>query len=144
MTTLYLETSAVLDWLLEAPNRVNIISLYEDSENIVSSNLTLVESKRALIRLEKEGGVKPSQRMRLVGILESAAASWTLMDISSAVRTRAVETFPVEPVRSLDAIHLATALEFLKVYPDLRVLSFDKRIVDNLEPLGLEVCKLEP
>lgn len=144
MTTLYLETSAVLDWLLEAPNRVNIISLYEDSENIVSSNLTLVESKRALIRLEKEGGVKPSQRMRLVGILESAAASWTLMDISSAVRTRAGETFPVEPVRSLDAIHLATALEFLKVYPDLRVLSFDKRIVDNLEPLGLEVCKLEP
>lgn len=143
MTTLYFETSAVLDWLLEERYKERIISLYEDSENIVSSNLTLLESKRALIRLEKEGGVKSSQRMKLVGLLESAAASWTLMDISSAVRTRAGEPFPVEPVRSLDAIHLATALEFLKVYSDLSVLSFDKRIVDNLEPLGLEACRLE-
>ena len=44
----------------------------------------------------------------------------------------------VEPVRSLDAIHLATALEFTKVVATLGVLSFDTRITDNLDPLGLE------
>lgn len=47
-------------------------------------------------------------------------------------------TVYVEPVRSLNAVHLASAIELLAAYPDLMVLSFDDRIIANLEPLGLE------
>ncbi len=59
------------------------------------------------------------------------------MSIDEAVVERASEPFPVEPVRSLDAIHLATALEYKKLYPGLEITSQEKRINDNLEPLGL-------
>jgi hypothetical protein len=40
-------------------------------------------------------------------------------------------------VRTLDAIHLATALAFTEVFPDLSVLSFDERIVENSRELGI-------
>jgi hypothetical protein len=40
-------------------------------------------------------------------------------------------------VRTLDAIHLATALRFATTFPALPVLTFDERILANLEPLGL-------
>ncbi len=59
------------------------------------------------------------------------------MEITAEVRNRASMNFPIEPVRSLDAIHLATALEFMQAYNEMKVISFDKRIIDNLEPLGL-------
>lgn len=55
----------------------------------------------------------------------------------SLINPRAVLSASSLPVVLSDAIHLASALEALKVYPDLVVLSFDKRILENLEPLGL-------
>ncbi len=59
------------------------------------------------------------------------------MELSGEVLTRAGQPFPVEPVRTLDAIHLATALVFTKAYPDLQILTFDQRISNNAQPLGI-------
>lgn len=59
------------------------------------------------------------------------------MEITPNIRLRAAEPFPVEPVRTLDAIHLATAVHFASEFSDLSVLTFDERILSNLEPLGL-------
>jgi hypothetical protein len=59
------------------------------------------------------------------------------MEITGEIRVRAAEAFPVESVRTLDAVHLATVLEFARVFPDISVLSTDSRILANLEPLGL-------
>ncbi|MBI2346165.1 MAG: hypothetical protein HYV03_04650, partial [Deltaproteobacteria bacterium] len=68
---------------------------------------------------------------------EQGAAQWHIMEITAEVRARAGRPFPSEPIRSLDAIHLATALEFVRAFPDLTVLSFDDRVLRNLAPLGL-------
>jgi len=38
-------------------------------------------------------------------------------EITAEVQERACGKFPVEPVRTFDAIHLSTALEFLKGFP---------------------------
>ncbi len=70
-------------------------------------------------------------------LFTETTTSWALIEITKEIREGASQTFPVEPVRSLDAIHLTTALEFLKIYPEMKVLSFDKRINDNLPQLGL-------
>jgi hypothetical protein len=48
-------------------------------------------------------------------------------------------SFPCEPVRSLDALHLATALVVRNLSPEVQVLSFDDRIRDNATALGLDV-----
>ena len=59
------------------------------------------------------------------------------MSIDESVVTGAAKTFPVEPVRSLDAIHLATALEYKKLYPELIILTTDDRLSRNTSALGL-------
>ncbi|MBI3795873.1 MAG: hypothetical protein HY268_02755 [Deltaproteobacteria bacterium] len=46
---------------------------------------------------------------------------------------------PLEPVRTLDAIHLASALFLRESFPDLLILSTDERVRHNALPLGFDV-----
>ncbi len=48
---------------------------------------------------------------------------------------RASLAFPIEPIRSLDALHLASAAELRQAIPGLSILSLDRRIVDNAKAL---------
>ena len=47
--------------------------------------------------------------------------------------------FPSEPIRSLDAIHLATAVLARSLVPDLTVLSLDERVRRSAEQMGFRV-----
>jgi hypothetical protein len=55
------------------------------------------------------------------------------------VSQRAEDPFPSEPVRTLDAIHLASALFLRQAFPDLTVLSADDRVRANAAQLGFDV-----
>lgn len=137
MNALYAETSAVLRWLLNDQDADVVRKLLDAGEAVVTSVLTDTEVQRAMIRARRERLITEAEARRLVGDYRSASRSWSFLEITATIRERAAAEFPVEPVRTLDAIHLASALELLAAYPDLRVLSFDRRIVENLEPLGL-------
>ena len=52
---------------------------------------------------------------------------------------RAADPFPVEPVRTLDALHLATVLSYVQEVAPLDVLSTDDRIRQNAAALGLQL-----
>ena len=103
----------------------------------MTSVLSLVEVERELARAEHQRVLTARQAKRLRGMLARGRASWILMEISGEVRARAGMAFLVEPLRTPDAIKLATALIFLRVFPDLRLLSFDSRILENALPLGI-------
>lgn len=138
MSALYIETSAILSWLFGEPDAKIVMQYIDSHENVLSSVLSIVETERALIRAESEDIIKPGEHQRLKGIFAENSLSWIYLEINSVIRNRAGKPFPIEPLRSLDAIHLATALEFLQIYPDLTILSFDKRIMKNLSHLGLK------
>ena len=140
MSVLYIETSAILSWLFGEPDSHEVIDTMNKCETVLSSVLSLVETERALIRAETEGIINAGEHQRLKGIFAKHSISWVYLEINSSVRNRAAQPFPVEPIRTLDAIHLSTAVEFIQIYPDLVVLSFDKRIVDNIGPLGLNMA----
>jgi predicted nucleic acid-binding protein len=137
MSAVYLETSAALAWLLGEPDGSRVINILEGADEVVTSVLTLIEIQRAFIRAEASGMISEADRFRLMGLLNETQFQWAMMEITAEVRERACGKFPVEPVRTLDAMHLSTALEFLKVFPETYVLSLDQRIVSNLQPLGL-------
>lgn len=142
MNTIYIESSAVLTWLLGEPNASKVESVLSKANVIATSALTFLEAERSLIRAEKKGRFLPADRQKLKGLLTKSAAQWTRMEITEEVQARAKEPFPVEPIRSLDAIHLATILEFIEIFPELTVLSQDQQILANLEPLGLKAVDL--
>ena len=71
--------------------------------------------------------------------LEAATTSWNVLRTGAVIMNRARRPFPHEPLRALDALHLATALRIAEFQPDLQVLTFDRRIRSNAAALGLDV-----
>ena len=137
MSALYLETSAVLNWLLGQARANEVRESVDAAEVVVTSALTFAETERALVRAESEELLRAADGQRLRGLLQRASAGWMKMMISDEILARAGRPFPVEPVRTLDAIHLATALAFAKAFADLQLLSMDRRLADNARALGL-------
>jgi hypothetical protein len=62
-----------------------------------------------------------------------------IVDVDRAVLDRVRRPFPVEPIRTLDAIHLAT-VELLGEAPQLiTVVTRDERVGENARALGFAV-----
>jgi predicted nucleic acid-binding protein len=138
VTAVYAESSALLAWLLGEPKGKEAISALNQAQTVVTSVLTLIEVERAFNRAEYRRILTAGQAQKLRGMLARGRASWILMEISEEVRVRAGSMFPAEPVRTLHAIHLATALIFMRVFPDLLLLSHDERILENARQLGID------
>ena len=137
MTVLYLETSALLAWLLNEALAEQAIEKINQADLIVTSELLRVETCRALSRAMRENILSRDQYISLFETFIENLSGWFRMSLDTGVIERASEPFPAEPIRSLDAIHLASALEYKKLYPDLTMLTFNKRISENLQELGL-------
>lgn len=52
--------------------------------------------------------------MAALGLLDVAARNWDVHELTERVLARARLPFPVEPIRTLDALHLATAAVFFE------------------------------
>lgn len=137
MRVVYAETSAVLGWLLGDETRLRARRIIDSAGRVVTSVLTLLEATRGILRAANERRLTAVEASQLKKLLARTTIAWELLDITSEIRGRAGEPFPIEPVRTLDAIHLATALHFARAFPGLAVLTFDDRILANLDPLGL-------
>ena len=137
MSSLYIETSAVLAWMLGEKRGAAVQEALGAATLVVTSKLTILEAERALSRAERDSVVTEGEAQRLRGLLRRVSDTWTRMSLCEEVLERAARPFPVEPVRTLDALHLATALAFTKSCPDLRVVSFDQRVLANATALGV-------
>jgi len=137
VTALYVETSAVLAWLLDEPEAAEVRASVDSAGTVVTSELTWAEVERVVARGESSGALRGADAQKLRGSVARQRAAWMSMTVSAAVLARTGRVFSVEPVRTLDALHLATALEFTKAFPDLRILTFDRRIAENALALGI-------
>jgi uncharacterized protein len=133
----YVETSALLAALLEqdAAARQSL----RGKRRRVTSALTFAEASRALVR------ARAAQRLTAAG--ERAGLRWLqafrrrcdVVAMTEAVLARAGRPFPVEPIRTLDALHLATA-ELLGEPPQLvTIVTRDSRVIDNARAMGYVV-----
>lgn len=106
---------------------------------VVASDLTLIESDRVLLRAVVLDELTEAEAADRRGHLMTAASRWHLLRISPEIADRARQPFPGEPIRTLDAIHLASALIARGTVPGLALLSLDERIRRAAAPLGLRV-----
>jgi predicted nucleic acid-binding protein len=135
----YAESSAVLAWVLGEPEAEQVRSVLAAAERVVSSTLTGVECARALARGVATGRIGRTDELAASRLLEGAMVSWVTLEMSGRVLRRAATPFPVEPVRTLDVLHLASALSFREAYHELVLVSLDERLRANAEPLGLRL-----
>ena len=63
-----------------------------------------------------------------------------ILDVDRAVLDRVRRPFPVEPIRTLDAVHLATAELLGEAPPLVTIVTRDDRVRKNAEVLGYTVA----
>ena len=141
MTAIYLESSVVLAWLLGEPGSDWVRQVIDTARLVQTSRLTLVEVERGLVRAVHAGRVSEADARRARSLLTGAAQQWAVLALSEPVCARAGQGFPVEPVRAMDALHLASALQAVGAEADLRMLSHDDRVNRNAEALGIETVR---
>jgi len=118
----------VLAWLLGDVASPGVRSVLGDDELIFASDLTLVECERVLIRAVALHEVEEAAGADRRAALNAAAAHWQVLRLSVDVVERARRPLPAEPIRTLDALHLASALAARAVSPGLALLALDDRI----------------
>jgi len=136
---LYAESSAVLTWVLSQERESEVESALAGAELIISSDLTMLECERVLVRGRALGELSGGELTRRQVMLRTAAQHWMLLSFDPPVIERAQRPFPNEPIRTLDALHLSFALEAGQMIPDVRILSLDRRIRKAARDLGMEI-----
>lgn len=137
--TVYAESSAVLAWLLGEPDGGAAREALVGADSIVASELTLVECERVLVRAVATARIEEAVAADRHAHLENAATHWITTAVDEPVLERARRPFPHEPLRTLDALHLASAIEARRAIPGLELLSLDERIRRAGGGLGFEI-----
>lgn len=122
---IYLDTSVALAWLL-AEDRAPAPELWANP--LVSSRLLEYE---IWTRVNMRGGEE------LRAATQALLARVAMAELGPIVLARAREPFPV-PVRTLDALHLASAWFLHENGQALRVATYDHRLRDAALALGLQ------
>lgn len=136
---LYAESSALLALLMREPAGPRVSEALEAAEIVAASDLTLIECDRVLIRAVALGKMAENGAATLRASLNGLASRWQMLRISPEIVERARQPFPAEPLRALDAIHLASALVARSAIPGLQLLSLDDGIRAAARPLGFQL-----
>ena len=105
----------------------------------VTSALTLAEAARAILRARASGQQSEANARAATRGLQVFARRCDIVRVTDDVLARVGRPFPVDPIRTLDAVHLATA-EVLAEPPALvTIVTRDVRVRDNARALGYAV-----
>lgn len=130
---IYVDTSVVLAQLL-AEDRRPPAALWEEA--LVSSRLLTYETWTRLHARDLAGSHGDAARELLSRI--------SLLELSPDVLDRALEPFPVPvPVRTLDALHLASMTHLHERRVDVRLAAYDDRMLRAAGELDLPVFEAD-
>ncbi|HKY16084.1 MAG TPA: type II toxin-antitoxin system VapC family toxin [Microthrixaceae bacterium] len=129
--TLYVDSSALMKRYVDEHDSEAAIGLMASDPVLVTSRLTEVEVRRNLTRL-LDGDPLESTRRQLGDDLDVFA----LMSLDAVVCNEAARIAEQTLCRSLDALHLASAL---RAGAGTTVLTFDRRRAQVARAVGLSV-----
>ncbi len=139
----YAESSAVLSWLLGEDKGEQVGEILRAADFVAASQLTLAECERALHRARHLDRLTAGRAEELRALLAEVTVPWFILTLSDEIFDRSKQPFPVEPIRTLDALHLATVLELISLAPGTALLTLDKRVRRCARALGIELLPRE-
>ena len=130
--TLYVDTSALAKLYVEEADSADAQRMLRSDPVLVTSWLTVVELRRVLAR-----SLSGAELQRSLRASEADLDAMALINPDERVWRAAADIAMEVPVRSLDAIHLASA-RVLEI-PTLTFCTFDLRQAQAARHLGLSV-----
>lgn len=134
---LYVDTSAYLCILL-AEEGADRLSAQSEGAELLSSVLLVLEARRSLIRLARDGTLKAEQYKACMDRVEHDTALFELRDLTLDLCASNLLPAVATP-RSLDLAHLRTALWFHAAQPLDRFLTLDASQAAAAKELGLPI-----
>jgi uncharacterized protein len=128
----YLDSSAFVKLVIPEPDTAALVAALTTTARLVASEVLEVEALRAARRANGEDGAAAA-RAQLAGV--------RLLPLTDDIRARACELEPAT-LRSLDAIHIATALDLGERLAC--VYAYDTRMANAASEAGLQVCAPTP
>ena len=134
MVARYLETSALVAAKLEG-DAVALESMRGEGVRFTSA-LTIAEFARRVIRGQHQREFDDARFRSLMTWLTRFVRRCVVIGVQPEIISRVRRPFPHEPIRTLDAIHLAT-IETHDAEPAfVAVVTRDRRIADNARAMG--------
>jgi predicted nucleic acid-binding protein len=131
----YFDTSSLLKFIIKEIGSEENLNIWNFSDEKVCSQLTRTEMHSALMRKVREGSISASAMRARLNAMNKLFADVVLVDITSEVIDASCELVKELPLKSADAIHLATAL---MVRADL-FSSSDKKLCAAASESGIAV-----
>lgn len=125
----YLDASALLKLLIEENETAALQAEIIERPGLVASRLALLEARRAVAR--RKGTTAIATLDEIAGALVLIEMNHDLVEAAGAIEPASL--------RSLDAIHLASALSAAD--PSIDVITYDSRLADAARAHGLTVVQ---
>lgn len=135
----YFDSSAVVKLYVQESGRAAVLRLLRRHE-VVASAILPVEIRGALRRRAAENTIEVSRLPAVLRRMATDRAQWNLLAVSTEVLDRAEQIVASHTVRSLDAIHIASAQEFgARLRTHVPFISADRRQIEVAKAAGLMV-----
>ncbi len=133
----YIESSALVAAVLDEDESAKRAVKGEGRR--FASALTFCEAARAVLQARLEGRLSAELERGALRRLRTFEGRCLVAGISGPVLARASRPFPVEPIRTLDAIHLATVEDAGETPQLVTIVTRDRRIRENAIAMGYTV-----
>ena len=108
---LFLDSSGLAKRYVSEPGSASVVALCRDAEKIVLSPISKLEVLSALNRLRREGLLADDTYPQLKDDVEADIDEAVLVELSPRVMRSAIRCMETVLIRTLDAIHVASAME---------------------------------
>jgi predicted nucleic acid-binding protein len=139
----YCDTSAMAKRYVREAGRQALLKLL-NRRRVASSVLMPVELHSAFVRRTREGTLATVALPRLFSRVGSDRRHWTLVETTSEVLDEAQRLVEAHPLRTLDAVHIASARVFQQhLRAPVLFVSADRRQLDAARRDGLTVAAID-
>ena len=136
------DSSAVVPLLVAEPSSAAVMGEYELDSEVVAWWATEAECVSALARLEREGSLTAPSMGEGLRRLGGLARAWREVQPVMTVRTTAIRLLRVHPLRTADALQLASAIVAAEDHPaTLPLVTLDERLAQAAEREGFTVVR---
>ena len=134
----YFDTSALVKRYVDEAGRREVLKLLRRHE-CVSSALLPVELRSGLRRRVVDGSLEATRLPLILGRVAADRPYWTLVEVGADVLTAAESLVGAYSIRTLDALHVASAQLFAArlSMPALMFVSADRRQTETAVAVGL-------
>jgi len=137
---LYLDTSALVKLYVKEPGSQAVRALLEKAQVVCTSRVAYVEMRAGLARKLRQGELSEEEYGHVLSDFEKDWKDYFVIEFFESVAKMGGELVEKHPLRSLDALHLASAL-FLRerARSDVFFSSLDGRLNEAAQAEGLAV-----